>query len=355
MRLFIVTQKVDKNDPVLGFFHDWITEFAANAEHVIVVALAVGAHDLPKNVSVFSLGKEKGHGRIERTKRFYWHVFDKMDQYDAVFVHMNPVYAVMAGLIWRLKGKRVALWYTHRAVTLALRLAVFFSHIVFTATREGCRVRSKKVRAVGHGVNVRRFERELRPRAVGAGQGVRIVHVGRITPIKNCDTIVAAAALLRRRLHRPVSLSFTGGPATESDERYASKLVADVRDNGLEGVVGFTGAVRHEDLPVIFSHADVSVNAAPTGGLDKAVLESMAAGVPALTSNQAFRPLFGDDAASLTFRERDAEDLAAKIAALLSDSDLHAIVRRIRVTARQSDVHNVIATILGSLEAPKGH
>jgi len=42
MKLLIVTQKVDINDDVLGFFHDWIKEFAKNCEKVTVICLGKG-------------------------------------------------------------------------------------------------------------------------------------------------------------------------------------------------------------------------------------------------------------------------------------------------------------------------
>ena len=58
MRLLIVTQVVDQNDSVLGFFHRWIEEFAKNCEKVHVICLKESVHNLPENVAVHSLGKE---------------------------------------------------------------------------------------------------------------------------------------------------------------------------------------------------------------------------------------------------------------------------------------------------------
>ncbi len=64
MKLLILTQKVDKNDDILGFFHGWIAEFARYCEKVTVVALEVHEYDLPRNVKVLSLGKEKSKGHF---------------------------------------------------------------------------------------------------------------------------------------------------------------------------------------------------------------------------------------------------------------------------------------------------
>ncbi len=37
MRLLITTQKVDKKDPILGFFHRWLEEFDKHRERLRVV------------------------------------------------------------------------------------------------------------------------------------------------------------------------------------------------------------------------------------------------------------------------------------------------------------------------------
>ena len=75
MRLLIYTQKVDKNDPVLGFFHQWIEEFAEHLDALEVVCLEKGEYTLPGNARVTSLGREEGKGRMTYVWRFYKHLF----------------------------------------------------------------------------------------------------------------------------------------------------------------------------------------------------------------------------------------------------------------------------------------
>ena len=70
MRLLIITQKVDRSDPILGFFHRWLVEFAAHCEKVTVIGQLVGEHDLPRNVDVHSLGKEEDHSRLRQMIMF---------------------------------------------------------------------------------------------------------------------------------------------------------------------------------------------------------------------------------------------------------------------------------------------
>jgi len=71
MKLLICTQMIDKNDPILGFFHRWVEEFAKHFEHIHVICLKEGQHTLPQNVTVHSLGKEGGESRIKYVIRFY--------------------------------------------------------------------------------------------------------------------------------------------------------------------------------------------------------------------------------------------------------------------------------------------
>ena len=136
-RLLIITQKVDKNDQLLGFFVEWIREFKKHYSCVRVIALRA-----PKKSWI----------------RLLLQVFWQVPRHDAIFVHMAPIFAVIAAPWARLWGKRVGLWYTHKAVTWKLRLAEKFVHIIFTASPESFRLPSKKVVVTGHGIDTELFK-----------------------------------------------------------------------------------------------------------------------------------------------------------------------------------------------------
>src|SRR3989344_4943226 len=206
MNLLIVTQKVDKNDSVLGFFHSWIEEFAKHFENVNVVCLEKGNYSLPHTVAVFSLGKERYtphtahhvlHKRLLYSINFYKYIWLERKKYDTVFVHMNPEYVILGGLLWRLWGKKIGLWYVHRAVNLKLRIAEKFTDIIFSTTTEAFRLRSKKVHFLGHGIQFSLFPRR---HSTEARDRLEIVHVGRITRIKNLGILIMAASILKRKL-----------------------------------------------------------------------------------------------------------------------------------------------------------
>lgn len=328
MNLLLVTQKVDKDDPILGFFHRWIEEFSRHFSRVYVICLEEGRHSLPSNVYVSSLGKKKGSrsgplARLYYSFCFLWLVWSLRSDYDAVFVHMNPVYIVLAGLFWKLYPKKIALWYTHRKVDIKLRLAERLSDVIFTAAKESFNIRSRKVVVTGHGIDVGRFAGQKRKKPIGT-EPISILSVGRITPIKDCLTLIEAGNILCERWDKIFTIEFLGSPITAKDKDYLSDLRSEVSAYGLDRQILFSGHVNPSVMPSRYSESDITVNLSPTGGIDKVVLESMAAGVPAITCNEAFGSYEGvDEAPRLRlFRKGDAVDLAEKIISILSSPSL---------------------------------
>ena len=62
MHVVILTQVLDRQDAVLGFFHGWCDHFGRHLERLTVLAQRVGKVELPSNVTVVSLGKDQGGG-----------------------------------------------------------------------------------------------------------------------------------------------------------------------------------------------------------------------------------------------------------------------------------------------------
>jgi len=97
MKLLILTQKIDINDPVLGFFHKWAEEFSKKYEKLTVICLEKGEYKLPDNVKVLSLGKETGKSRLKYVFLFYKYIWLERKNYDVVFAHMNQEYIILDG------------------------------------------------------------------------------------------------------------------------------------------------------------------------------------------------------------------------------------------------------------------
>lgn len=290
MRLLIITQKVDINDSILGFFHWWIIEFAKHCEQVTVIALSVGEYDLPRSVRVFSLGKELGAGRVRRLFNFYRFLWRERKNYDVVFVHMNPIYVVLGGLIWKILRKRIGLWYTHKHVDLKLRVAAKFTDIIFTASRESFRLASKKVKVVGHGIDVLKFS----PASQHHSDIYTIISVGRLSLTKKQHEMVEAFNILRDRGFGG-RLVLIGGPVTKADIIYEKKVNDYIKDKKLEEHVFCVGPVSPDIAGSWYKKADMFVNLSETGSMDKAVLEAMASGIQVVVSNEAFKNILPMD------------------------------------------------------------
>ena len=312
MKLLICTQIVDKHDPILGSFHRWVAEFAKHADQVIVVCLEKGSYDLPSNVEVHSLGKEKGYSKFTYARNFLQYIIRFRKEYDVVFVHMTPIYAVLGGLLWRLWHKRVGLWYVHRSVDLKLHIAVLFVHHVFTASRESFRLKTNKTRITGHAIDTDFFVPANKKEQHDVP---RIVTIGRLSPVKNVHVLLEAAQLLKEKGYMYM-LRIIGSVGTPKQRTYEEKLIEYVKDNDLSDIVSFLGAVSHLEIPHHLRDANLFVNLSDTGSVDKAILEAMACGVPTLTSNEAHRALLGAYA-TLLFVENDPKAIASAIEQVL--------------------------------------
>lgn len=344
MKLLIITQKVDRNDPILGFFHRWIVEFAKQCEEVTVICLMKGVYGLPQNVRVISLGKEEGESRPKYLRRFYASIWRERSHYDSVFVHMNQVYVLLGALVWKLLGKRVFLWYTHTKVTLSLRMAVALVDKALTASKESLRIQSKKVIALGHGIDTAVFSPENR----ASIDAVSIVTVGRISPVKRYEILIDAFAELRSEF--PIYLNIAGAPATENDKEYLASLRALAKERGVGDRVRFKGAIRHDEVPALLRASHVFVNMSKTGSVDKAVLEAMACGVPAVTSNVAFKEMLSPY--GLYFNDGDVHELARILGSLVAKKEaLPTLGRELRDTVlKEHDLGRLISTITSLYE-----
>ena len=339
MRLLICTQKIDETDGYFGFFGAWVRELAKYVTEVHIVCLYQGIMSLPNNVTVHSLGKEGGVSHLKYLWRFYTYIWSLRKEYDAVLVHMNPEYVGLGGIFWRMTGKRVVLWYTHKRVDLKLRVATMLASAIATASLESFRLKSKKVRVLGHGIDTEHFlpRKEKRINDV-----FRIGTVGRVSPSKQLEKIITASALLKER-GVILSLQIVGQPARASDVAYENSLRNQIQSLGLQSVVELAGPLPYSQIPDFYRSLDIFVNLSLTGSLDKAVLEAMSCNVPVLTSNEAFKKVLPPE----LFTSSDPKDLASKIQEIIISGKRYTLRDMIE---REHSLPQLIKKIIGMLE-----
>ncbi len=344
MKLLIVTQAVDRDDPVLGFFHQWLAEFATRFSQIHVVCLFEGSHALPENVVVHSLGKERGAAsRTHYVFRFLRLAYTLRHEYDAVFIHMNPEYVAVAGDFWHFAKKPIGLWYNHEVGSIWLRLAQPFVKHLFHTSPFAYPARYSNARLMPAGIDTSLF---------AAGSGVRsadtIYFQGRIAPAKRVHVLLEALRTLRRTRSATVTLV---GP---EDAAYGAQLRADFADLIEEGAVTFLGARKNNETPRLYGAHAVSVNLTADGNFDKTVLESLSCETPVIVSSRAFAGIVDE---AWTVPPGDAEALARALLRLLAlpEAARHALGKKGRemVAARHSLTS--LADTLAESYGPEAH
>ncbi len=323
MKLLILTQKVDREDPILGFFHRWLEELAKKFDKITVICLGKGKYELPDNVQVFSLGKphsaeparcsggaSRGKGKIiSRFKyifRFFNILFFKSLNYDTVFVHMNQEYVLLGGIFWKITGKKVYLWRNHVQGDLLTRIAVGLSDKVFCTSPASFTAGFKKAVKMPVGIDTSIFNTESRIMNNELRKG-KILFLSRMGPIKRPDLLIEALDILNKKGTNFVC-NFYGDPLPK-DRDYYEGLKSRAKELGLDKKVNFYEAVPNYQTPEIYNRHEIFVNLTPSGSFDKTILEAAACGCLPIIANASLR---GEvDESMITSGE--PADIAAKL------------------------------------------
>jgi glycosyltransferase involved in cell wall biosynthesis len=309
MNLLIITQKIDSEDPVLGFFHHWVEKLAPHFAQTSVICLQKGSVSLPPEIAVWSLGKELRPARWSYLLNFFRAIWSQRAGYDAVFVHMNPEYILLGGIIWRLLGKNCYLWYNHSHGNIATQLAATMATAVFYTSPFSYTARFKHSRRMPAGIDTDVFQRD----AGIARQPRSILYLGRISPIKKVDVLIRAADIMHKR-GTDFTLTIAGG-AEKPFADYYQHVTALAASSACSGRIRFAGEIPNYRAAELYSSHEVLVNLSPAGLFDKAVLEAMACQTMALASSPAFRECLPPEC---LFDEGSAEDLAEKLETIVN-------------------------------------
>ena len=312
MKLIVVTQQVDPASPVLGATVAKLRALAARVDELVVLADSAVDGVLPENarVRLFRSGTKLGRGG--RFESALVAELARRPRPAAVLAHMCPIYAVLAAPLARPLGTRVLLWFTHWRASGLLRIGERVSTTVVSVDRDSFPLSSKKLVAIGHGIDLTAFRCAERHR----GEGIRLLALGRTSPAKGLETVIRAVAEV------PEATLIAHGPSlTDEERRHRRELDSLVSQLDVRDRVTLGEPVSRERVPELMAGVDALVNNMRAGAPDKVVYEAAATCLPVLASNPVFAGFLRDE---LRFPREDATALAVRIRCL-AELDLAAI------------------------------
>ena len=329
----MVTSLVDPEDPIMGFTWNWIMKLAERLDRLYVAtSRLLITRGLPRNIFFYQWsGKKQANkhrkGKTSSIKRILSYVYVGFKvgvlaaklklrrKIDVVFAHMNPEFVLVLAPLCKLLRLPIALWYLHKKTSLRLVLAYALSDIVITAHQQGFPINGSKVKAIGHGIELKSLPPKIR------GENV-VLCVGRISRVKRYEEVIKAISrLLRKGLNVKLVIA---GPVY--DEDYYRKLLELIQSLSLQGKVRFIGPIPHSKIASLYSSASVLVSCCPA--FDKAVLEAMSMGLPVIVGDKLFDEVLGKYRDICRYKLGFPESLANKLEVLLESKELREKVGR---------------------------
>lgn len=141
-----------------------------------------------------------------------------------------------------------------------------------------------------------------------------IMFVGTLEPRKNLENLLKAFSIVHKEI--PHKLLIVGGKGWKY-----SNIFQKLEELKIAERVVFTGYVPLDDLPAMFSAAEIFVYPSLYEGFGLPILEAMATGCPVITSNVSSMPEVAGDSA-LFVDPLNVDDIAEKIKILSQNNEL---------------------------------
>jgi glycosyltransferase involved in cell wall biosynthesis len=233
-----------------------------------------------------------------------------------------------------------------RSIFVALeRLAGLCTHTLLSQNRhdmeEAARhgiVPRERLRHIGNGIKLERFPGSRRE--AEAGEPLTITCIARLEPVKNHRMLFESARRLKERGHRFRILAVGDGALRSEYEALCTRL--NIRDS-----VQFLG--YREDIPELLAETDISVLTSVKEGIPRALLESMAMGIPVVATRvNGNREVVQDGETGLMVELDDDQGLTEALERLMTDPGLRRAIgsRSREVAFRDYDESSIAEAIL---------
>ncbi len=336
MKILIITPRVDKNHPILGFIDDWILSFSSEFEKVVVITPNIGEYSKKRNVKVYHA---KSKFKFIKMLVLLYLLIKNIRKVDVVFAHMYPMFGIISFPIAKIFRKKCAMWYVHKKSSFMLNISTSLADVVFSVTEETLPVKTYKACYVGHGINTNKFRRIKVKRNKN-----ELISVGRISRIKKYEVIIGSL----KRINKDIILKIIG-PIW--DKTYYKSLSIYIERNKLSKKVVFAGIKNQEELIKEYNRAFIFISASESG-IDKAILESMSCEQITLIKEKAFEKYLPRKISSLIIFN-DEKDLAKKIEKVLSfdEKEYEEVGKELRkVVVENFSLNSLVKKIKKKLE-----
>ena len=290
-KLLVLNLGVDADDTSLGFTQTWIEELNKEYKVVDVITMRLGRNSLSKNIKINFINKnEKKISKIKQIIKINktFKLVLKNNSYDHCFAHMSPLLLVVG---WpHLYKKRIesTLWFTHPGPKFSIKkiiliLATILANNIVTASSNSFPYNVKKLKVTGHGIDFSRFEKTSKKRVK------QFLYLGRISKSKNIEMIIENFIKFNNTNANQFSLSLIGGPLNQQDEIYLDKIKKIIDTNPGIRIIG---KIPHSQLNQAIKDFDCNINLTDLGFFDKAVLETLHAGLINICVNDDYKQFY---------------------------------------------------------------
>ena len=273
--MIIFNLATDENDPLLAFTTDWIIAFHEIASVTEVISTHVGSYSLPESIKVYKIGGGNVFRKTIAVVKLVYHGVRIVttNKNMIVFHHMSTYSAAILGPLFRAKGFKQGLWYSHNRNSLILRAGSLAMNDIFTPTKDSFPFESKKLHLVGHGIDIKKFSHLLADNEDRSG----IVSLGRISKVKRLDHLITG--LFESGVSKlDVTLI---GPIFGQDDVYESLVNLGAKKNV---TLNFMEPVPHTRVAEVLSKYSMCYTGSPNT-VDKSAIEGALMGCFVLSEN----------------------------------------------------------------------
>ena len=285
--LLFINFKVDSKDPVLGFAPRIIAEFSKEFYSITVLTGFFSGETIAGNVKITSTNWAPGQN-LRNVIKFYYYLIKILinDKPVLCYTHQAAPQATLAAPILKLFRIKQILWYASVSNSWAIKLATKVIDRLVTSTNLSKPFESHKYFVIGQAIQTEGISKK---NSFTKKQNLNFVNVGRLDPSKGLENIIDC---LKEQTHIG-SFTFNHfGATTQNSGEYKKHLQSIYLDEIVSGQLKFNGGIEYSLLVNTYAKFDVFIHSFD-GSLDKVLIEALAGGIPIVTTNRAFKEIFG--------------------------------------------------------------